>query len=196
MILCIESDSFSRQFSLYNFISSIYWLEPGLFPKLFWGDIISKCMYSSARGKVQPYVLLSNMKILIANAVHKVSFSHGFSLSVCDQGSYVSLFTATEIKEALLSVSPSHMFCVLSRLTTESQSREVSQRWLSSPLHWCILILFLTTHSPSHLEVLFFLTVSVSRSSLLHEAAQEVGYKWWLIDVTLISLLAPGISQE
>lgn len=43
--------------------------------------------------------------------------------------------------------------------------------------------------SPFCLKVLFLWTVSVSGSSLLQEAAQELGYKWWLTDVISISLL-------
>lgn len=66
-------------------------------------------------------MLRYNMKILVVNGIHTVSFSHSLHLSMHDQGGCMSLFAAVEMMKEPSSSCPSGMVCPHSwlRLTAE-----------------------------------------------------------------------------
>ena len=135
------------------------------------------------------------MRILIVDGFHTASFSHGSHLRQ-SQGRCVSLFAAVEMKEEPSSACPSGVVCLYAQLqlTAESQTAGVG-RCLSDdsvlPSTSCIEILLLP-HScqPISTKRLFFHCPGVH----CFMRQLRTGFKWWLIDGTLISLLTPEIS--
>lgn len=133
------------------------------------------------------------MRILIVDGFHTVSFSHGSCLRQC-QGRCVSLFAAAEMKEepssSRLSVETDHV-CLYAQLqlTAESQTSGVG-RCLSDdsvlPSTSCTEILLLPHYcQPISTKCLFFHCPGVH----CFMRQLRTGFKRWLTDGTLISLM-------
>lgn len=134
--------------------------------------------------------------MLIVNGFHTMSFNHHSCLRQ-GQGHCVSIFAAVEMKEEPSSACPSGMVCLDAQLqlSAEAQAcrvgRCLSVTWFCSPLdasepHSLHTIVSPYLYSTFILPVLEEFTASWGSS--------RTGFKWWLIERTLISFLPSEAS--
>lgn len=166
---------------------AIYLLTASLFSKLSWGDIIS--WYIPQQQVKYSLLSMTDMRTLEANR----SIQYPPVLSYVSRVARCSLYSC-EHEGSTVQCSPkSHGLSVLSEVTHGWITNLRVGRWLSGdslvPTQ-CMNPVLTVAHFTKRF---YSSSVSQCQGFSISEAAQELSYKSWLIDVTLISLLTSKI---